>query len=175
MLDGQDRELDQLGASNDVRRRGAGGARRRGAGRLPGHRREGAAEEQLSYRTTAPEQTLYARMAAASTLGKMRSTEGRRVLERCSTSRSRWHGRSTPGPWCSSAAAGALPGAAALGLDGSVGGAAVRRSVRWGCWAMSANRQRIDKLSADEPKLTASDCKQLPDATCRCRRWPATG
>ena len=42
---------------------------------------EKALLKQLSYKTAAPEQTLYARMAAASTLGKMRSAEGRKALE----------------------------------------------------------------------------------------------
>jgi HEAT repeat protein len=87
---------------------------------------EPALVKQLSYRTSAPEQTLYARMAAASTLGKMRSVQGRNALETMLD-------ESEPLARAEYAAAlvliggrEAIPGAAALGRSRPVGGAPVR-------------------------------------------------
>ena len=81
VLEGKDRDLTSWARANDVADACGAGARGRVAGDFRATSAEPALVKQLSYKTSAPEQTLYARMAAASTLGKMRSAQGRTALE----------------------------------------------------------------------------------------------
>ncbi|MGZ6132713.1 MAG: HEAT repeat domain-containing protein, partial [Myxococcaceae bacterium] len=120
---------------------------------------EPALIKQLAYKTAAPEQTLYARMAAASTLGKMRSAEGRKALEPM---------LEEPEPLARAEYARALVligGREALG--------ALQRSASHGPWdarqyAIGAlgmlgderDMPTMERLAAEEPKLTAAECKR---------------
>ena len=81
VLEGKDRELSSWARSNDVVEAVVLVRAAESLGDFRATSAEPALVKQLSYKTTAPEQTLYARMAAASTLGKMRSAQGRNALE----------------------------------------------------------------------------------------------
>jgi HEAT repeat protein len=120
---------------------------------------ERALVKQLSYKNNAPEQTLYARMAAASTLGKMRSTEGRKALEGM---------LEEPEPLARAEYARAL-----VLIGGREALPALQRSASHGPWdarqyAVGAlgmlgddrEQSAMDKLQVEEPKLTAADCKR---------------
>src|SRR5678815_5448703 len=81
VLEGKDRELTAWARANDVVEAVVLVRAAESLGDFRATSAEPALVKQLSYKTTAPEQTLYARMAAASTLGKMRSAQGRNALE----------------------------------------------------------------------------------------------
>jgi HEAT repeat protein len=120
---------------------------------------ERALVKQLSYKNNAPEQTLYARMAAASTLGKMRSAEGRKALEGM---------LDEPEPLARAEYARAL-----VLIGGRESVPALQRSASHGPWdarqysigalGMLGDERElpvIEKLRTEEPKLTAADCKR---------------
>jgi HEAT repeat protein len=120
---------------------------------------ERALVKQLSYKNNAPEQTLYARMAAASTLGKMRSAEGQKALEGM---------LEEPEPLARAEYARAL-----VLIGGRDALPALQRSASHGPWdarqyAIGAlgmlgderEQSTFDRLRAEEPKLTAADCKR---------------
>ena len=81
VLEGKDRELTSWARANDVADAVVLVRAAESLGDFRATSAEPALVKQLSYKTSAPEQTLYARMAAASTLGKMRSAQGRTALE----------------------------------------------------------------------------------------------
>ena len=159
VLEGRDRELATWARSNDIADAVlvVRAAEALGDFQAPGA--EKALVKQLSYKTAAPEQTLYARMAAASTLGKMRSAEGRRVLE---------------GMLDESEPLARAEYARALVLDGGREAIpALQRAAAKGPWEarqyaigalgmLGDDRELpvLERLAADEPKLTAADCKQ---------------
>lgn len=159
VLEGRDRDLAAWARANDVveavllvrAAESLGDFRASGA--------EPALVKQLSYKTTAPEQTLYARMAAASTLGKMRSVEGRKALETM---------LEEPEPLARAEYARAL-----VLIGGHEAVPALQRSAAHGPWearqyAIGAlgmlgderDQPTMERVAADEPKLTAADCKR---------------
>jgi HEAT repeat protein len=159
VLEGRDRELSGWARSNDV----VDAVVLVRAAESLGDFRAGGAEpalvKQLNYRTAAPEQTLYARMAAASTLGKMRSTEGRRALEAMLEE--------------SEPLARAEYARALVLIGGRDSVPALLKSAGHGPWearqyAIGAlgmlgddrDQPSMDRIAADEPKLTAADCKR---------------
>src|SRR5262249_57471387 len=81
VLEGKDRELSSWARSNDVVDAVVLVRAAESLGDFRATSAEPALVKQLSYKTAAPEQTLYARMAAASTLGKMRSAQGPKALQ----------------------------------------------------------------------------------------------
>jgi HEAT repeat protein len=159
VLDGRDRELTSWAKSNDVADAVlvVRAAEALGDFQAPGA--EKALLKQLSYKTTAPEQTLYARMAAASTLGKMRSTEGRRVLEGMLDEAEPLARAEYARALVLVGGRDALPG---LQRSASKGPWEARQYAIGALGMLGDDREQatLDKLSADEPKLTASDCKQ---------------
>jgi len=159
VLEGKDRDLSAWTRSNDVAdavvlvraAESLGDFRATGA--------EAALVKQLSYKTSAPEQTLYARMAAASTLGKMRSSEGRKALETM---------LEEPEPLARAEYARSL-----VLIGGREALPALQRSAAHGPWearqyAIGAlgmlgderDQAAMDRIVADEPKATAADCKR---------------
>ncbi len=159
VLEGKDRDLAAWARSNDVAEAVVLVRTAESLGDFRATSAEPALIKQLAYKTAAPEQTLYARMAAASTLGKMRSAEGRKALEPM---------LEEPEPLARAEYARALVligGREALG--------ALQRSASHGPWdarqyAIGAlgmlgderDMPTMERLAADEPKLTAADCKR---------------
>src|SRR5678816_2209981 len=159
VLEGKDRDLTSWARSNDVAERTSTTASAESLGDFRAPSAEPALVKQLSYKTSAPEQTLYARMAAASTLGKMRSADGRRALETL---------LDEPEPLARAEYARAL-----VLIGGREAVPALQRSASHGPWearqyAIGAlgmlgderDQPTLDRIAADEPKATAADCKR---------------
>jgi HEAT repeat protein len=159
VLDGRDRDLASWARSNDIADAVlvVRAAEALGDFQAPGA--EKGLVKQLSYKTAAPEQTLYARMAAASTLGKMRSAEGRKVLEGMLE-------ESEPLARAEYARALVLAGGRdalpALQRSASKGPWEARQYAIGALGMLGDDREQavLDRLAADEPRLTAADCKQ---------------
>ncbi len=159
VLEGKDRDLTAWARANDVVEAVVLVRAAESLGDFRATAAEPALVRQLAYRTSAPEQTLYARMAAASTLGKMRSGEGRKALEGMLEETE---------PLARAEYARAL---VLIGGRDAVG--ALQRSAAHGPWearqyAIGAlgmlgderDQPTMDRVAADEPKLTAADCKR---------------
>ena len=159
VLEGRDRELAGWVRANDVAEAVVLVRAAESLGDFQASGAERALVRQLSYKTSAPEQTLYARMAAASTLGKMRSAEGRKVLEGM---------LEEPEPLARAEYARAL-----VLIGGREAIPALQRSAAHGPWearqyAVGAlgmlgderDQSALDRVAADEPKATAADCKK---------------
>ena len=159
VLEGKDRDLASWARANDVVEAVVLVRAAEALGDFRATAAEPALVKQLSYKTAAPEQTLYARMAAASTLGKMRSSEGRKVLETM---------LEEPEPLARAEYARAL-----VLIGGREAVPALQRSAGHGPWearqyAIGAlgmlgderDQPTMDRISADEPKATAADCKR---------------
>lgn len=159
VLEGKDRELSSWARSNDVVEAVVLVRAAESLGDFRATSAEPALVRQLSYKTTAPEQTLYARMAAASTLGKMRSAQGRNALEKM---------LDEPEPLARAEYARAL-----VLIGGREALPALQRSAGQGPWearqyAIGAlgmlgderDQPTMDRIAADEPKATAADCKR---------------
>src|SRR5262249_48635446 len=159
VLEGRDRDLASWARSNDI---GDAVLVVRAAEALGDFQAPGAEKalvKQLSYKTTAPEQTLYARMAAASTLGKMRSTEGRKVLEAMVEETEPLARAEYARALVLGGGREALP---ALQRSASKGPWEARQYASGALGMLGDEREQatLDKLAAEEPKLTAADCKQ---------------
>ncbi|HTS81816.1 MAG TPA: HEAT repeat domain-containing protein [Myxococcaceae bacterium] len=159
VLEGRDRDLAAWARANDVVEAVVLVRAAESLGDFATTTAEPALVRQLSYRTAAPEQTLYARMAAASTLGKMRSAAGRAALEGM---------LDEPEPLARAEYARAL-----VLIGGREAVPALQRSAGHGPWearqyAIGAlgmlgderDQPTMDRIAADEPKLTAADCKR---------------
>jgi HEAT repeat protein len=159
VLEGKDRELSSWARANDVVDAVVLVRAAESLGDFRATSAEPALVKQLSYRTSAPEQTLYARMAAASTLGKMRSAQGRNALETMLDE--------------SEPLARAEYARALVLIGGREAIPALQRSAGHGPWearqyAIGAlgmlgderDQATMDRIAADEPKATAGDCKR---------------
>lgn len=159
VLEGKDRDLSAWARSNEVADAVVLVRTAESLGDFHATSAEPALIRQLAYKTTAPEQTLYARMAAASTLGKMRSVEGRKALEGM---------LEEPEPLARAEYARAL-----VLVGGRESLPALQRSAAHGPWdarqyAIGAlgmlgderDMPTMERIAADEPKLTAADCKR---------------
>ena len=150
----------QLGAGQRRGGRGGAGALRRVARRLPGHlRRAGAGAS--SSRTGRPPRSRRSMLGwpRRARSGKMRSAEGRKALEPMLDEPEPLAAPSTPGRWCSSAAARQSRRCSAGGWHGPW---EARRtpSAPWGMLGDERDQPTMDRIAADEPKATASDCKR---------------
>jgi HEAT repeat protein len=159
VLEGKDRDLAAWARSNEVADAVVLVRTAESLGDFRATAAEPALIKQLGYRTAAPEQTLYARMAAASTLGKMRSAEGRKALEPM---------LDEPEPLARAEYARAL-----VLIGGREALPALQRSAGHGPWEArqysvgaigmlgdERDLPTMERLAADEPKLTAADCKR---------------
>ena len=159
VLEGKDKDLSSWARANDVVDAVVLVRSAESLGDFRATSAEPALVKQLSYRTSAPEQTLYARMAAASALGKMRSAQGRNALETMLDE--------------SEPLARAEYARALVLIGGREAIPALQRSAAHGPWearqyAIGAlgmlgderDQPTMDRIAADEPKATASDCKR---------------
>ena len=174
VLEGKDRDLAAWARANDVVDAVVLVRAAESLGDFRATSAEPALVKQLSYKTSAPEQTLYARMAAASTLGKMRSAAGpQRAGDDARRARAARPRRVRPRPGAHRRPRGD-PGAAALGSPRPVGGAPVRhrRAGDARRRARSADHGPAGRRRAQgSPPPTAS----ATAATSRSTRWPRTG